>query len=108
MKPKFATITLALLIIAPMAHAAEPNLDTQYYGYLRDTCKKNNVERVWNRWFGDKQKDLNEDTCCMNSIAEMEKTQSMVAENGACPESQQIKSLECPTSKKWCEKKDAL
>ena len=40
MKPKFATITLALLIIAPMAHAAEPNLDTQYYGYLRDTCKK--------------------------------------------------------------------
>lgn len=105
MKLKLITILFALLTIAPLARAAEPALDTQYYGYLRDTCKRNNVERVWNRWFGDKQKNLNEDTCCMNSIAEMEKTSALIAENGTCPETQTKKRLECPTSKEWCEKK---
>ncbi len=104
MKLKLITILFALLTIAPLAHAAEATLDTQYYGYLRDTCKRNNVERVWNRWFGDKQKDLNEDTCCMNSITEMEKTQSVIAKDGTCPEGLEKKSLECPTTKQWCEK----
>jgi hypothetical protein len=104
MKPKFITILLVLLIVAPMVQAAEATLDTQYYGYLRDTCKKNNVERVWNRWFGDKQKDLNEDTCCMNAVAEMEKKNALIAENGACPENQTKNRLQCPTSKEWCEK----
>ena len=104
MKLKLIMILFALLTLAPLAHAAEATLDTQYYGYLRDTCKRNNVERVWNRWFGDKQKDLNEDICCMNSIAEMEKTSSFEPEHETCADGQELKKLECPTSKKWCEK----
>ncbi len=79
-------------------------LGTQYYGYLRDMCKKNNVERVWNRWFGDKQKNLSVDLCCMDSIAAMEKINALAAEDGICPEGHQKNKLECPTSKEWCEK----
>jgi hypothetical protein len=104
MKLKSITILLALLLISPVVQAAEATLDTQYYGYLRDTCKKNNVERTWNRWFGDKQKDLNEDVCCMNAVAEMEKQQALTAEDGVCPAGLEKKSLDCPTSKQWCEK----
>jgi hypothetical protein len=97
-------IMVLVLVIAPAAHAQEDMLGTQYYGHLRDMCKKNNVERVWNRWFGDKQKNLSEDTCCMESIAAMEKMSALAAEDGVCPEGFQKKSLECATSKEWCEK----
>ena len=123
MKLKFVTILLTALLIAPLAHADNVDtareaalnavktdsqvIDTQYYGSLRDTCKKNNVERTWNRWFGDKQKDLSVDQCCMDSIAEMEKTRGLEPEHGSCPDGSELKKLECATSKKWCEKKDA-
>lgn len=104
MKHIFTIFLLALMLGAPIAHA-QKEFDTQYYTFLRGTCKKNNVERAWNRWFGDKQKDLNEDICCMDSITAMEKTQSLEAKDGACPDGLEKKSLECPTSKVWCEKK---
>lgn len=98
-------ILVMVLVIAPTAHAqGNDALGTQYYGHLRDMCKKNNVERVWNRWFGDKQKNLSEDTCCMDSITAMEKISALAAEDGICPEGSQKKSLQCPTSKEWCEK----
>ncbi|MCE7887798.1 MAG: hypothetical protein DYH13_09910 [Alphaproteobacteria bacterium PRO2] len=96
---------LLMVLIAPAAQAQdEILLGTQYYGHLRDTCKKNNVERVWNRWFGDKQKNLSEDTCCMNSVAEMEKKSAFAAEGGVCPDGERKNKLGCPTSKEWCEK----
>lgn len=48
MKLKLVTLVFALLIVAPMAQAQDTALiNTQYYGHLRDTCKKNNVDRVW-------------------------------------------------------------
>jgi hypothetical protein len=98
-------ILVMVLVIAPTAHAQQGDpLGTQYYGHLRDMCKKNNVERVWNRWFGDKQKNLSEDTCCMDSITEMEKMNALAAEDGICPEGFQKNKLECATSKEWCEK----
>jgi hypothetical protein len=96
-------ILLTLVAIAP-AHASEEIIDTQYYTLQRGTCQKNNVERTWNRWFGDKQKNLSEDTCCMESVAAMEKTRGLVAKDGVCPEGTAKKSLECPTSKVWCER----
>jgi hypothetical protein len=116
---KLITLLLALLVIAPAVYAADETpvpateipsadskvIDTQYYTYLRDTCQKNNVERAWNRWFGDKQKDLNVDQCCMDSIAAMEKSRSLATKDGNCPDGTEKKSLECPTSKMWCEKK---
>lgn len=97
-------ILFMVLVIAPAAQAQDDMLGTQYYGHLRDTCKRNNVERVWNRWFGDKQKNLSEDTCCMDSVAAMEKTSALVAKDGVCPDGEQKNKLECPTSKEWCEK----
>jgi hypothetical protein len=104
MKRTFIMV-MYMVLIAPTAHAqGNDALGTQYYGHLRDTCKKNNVERVWNRWFGDKQKNLSEDTCCMNSIAEMEKKNALAAEDGVCPDGEQKNKLDCPTSKEWCEK----
>jgi hypothetical protein len=100
-------ILFMVLMIAPAAQAqpgADEMLGTQYYGHLRDTCKKNNVDRLWNRWFGDKQKNLSEDTCCMNSIKEMEKKNVLAAEDGVCPAGENKNKLDCPTSKEWCEK----
>jgi hypothetical protein len=104
MKIRFVTLLFTFLLGATIAQAGDNLLDKQYYGYLRDTCKKNNVERTWNRWFGDKQKSLSEDTCCMESIAEMEKISVLEAEDGTCPEGFQKNSLECPSTKIWCEK----
>ncbi len=104
MKRIFITVLVMVLMSGASAHAQNDPLGTQYYGHLRDMCKKNNVERVWNRWFGDKQKNLSEDTCCMDSITAMEKISALAAEDGICPEGSQKKSLQCPTSKEWCEK----
>jgi hypothetical protein len=102
---RLVMILFMVLMIAPAAHAqGNDALGTQYYGHLRDTCKKNNVDRLWNRWFGDKQKNLSEDTCCMNSIKEMEKKNALAAEDGVCPAGEQKNKLDCPTSKEWCEK----
>jgi hypothetical protein len=92
------------MISAPIAQAQDKQFDTQYYGMLRDTCKKNSVDRLWNRWFGDKQKSLTVDTCCMESVDEMEKKTALIAEDGICPAGSEKNTLECPSSKQWCEK----
>lgn len=101
-------ILLAVFVLcfsAPVLAQDNNVLDTQYYGHLRDTCKRNVAEQLWKRVWGMPAESLTEDTCCRAAVDEMEQKQAREKGDGDCPEGFQPNMLRCITTKTWCEKK---
>lgn len=97
-------LTILILGFAAPVMAQDNIIDTQYYGHLRDTCKRNAAQQLWKRVWGEPAESLTEDTCCMASVAAMEQKGAREAENNMCPDGFQKNILRCMTSKSWCEK----
>lgn len=102
---KFLLTVLLLSFVTPVFAQDSSAIDTQYYGHLRDTCKRNAAEQLWKRVWGEPAESLKEDTCCMASVATMEQIGAREAEDNMCPDGFQKNILRCITSKSWCEKK---